>query len=335
MGTTALASALGQFTDWFTWDSVAGLVRVAASIALVVVGVALAIRLADILVTRALRPKPGQDQRRRMDERRLRTLATLIQSCIRYVFYFVGGLTILQLFNVPITSVLATAGIGGLALGFGAQSLVRDVITGFFLVFEGQFGVGDYIQAAGVEGIVEEMGLRVTRIRDFGGQLHIIPNGQITQVTNFMGSGMRVMFEVGISYEADVDRAIQVLQERLDQLAAHQTEVLGEVLIVEGPKVLGVSALSDSSVSLLIWAKAKPMGQWQVERELRKACKQALEQAGISIPYPHVHLVWDETSHGPVPLRVLSGGPAASAGVSPSSEGVTRTAGGSGGERKA
>jgi small conductance mechanosensitive channel len=214
------------------------------------------------------------------EERRLQTLAGLAKSLIRYAVYFIVAVTVLDLSGVETRSILLGAGVAGLAVGFGAQNLVRDVLSGVFILLEDQFSVGDYISLGTIDGIVEEMGLRTTRIRAFGGEVHIIPNGTIERVTNFSRGSIRVLFEVEIAYEEDTSRVIGIVQEVLDRFAA-ESEV-----VTEGPKVLGVSQLGQSGVSLMVWAKVKPMEQWAVGRELRLRIKEAFDRAGIEIPYP-------------------------------------------------
>ncbi len=216
-----------------------------------------------------------------IDSRRAQTLRTLLRSGLHYTVYFIAMVTILNLFGVRVEAILAGAGVVGLAVGFGAQNLVRDVITGFFILLEDQFAVGDYITAAGVSGTVEEMGLRVTRLRDFGGELHIIPNGQITQVTNHSRGNMRALVEVGVAYEENLDRALAVLQEVCEQAARDMTDI-----IAEGPHVLGVVNFGQSDVVIRIIAYTRPMQQWYVERELRRRIKEAFDREGIEIPYP-------------------------------------------------
>ncbi|RKO68005.1 mechanosensitive ion channel family protein [Desulfofundulus salinus] len=216
-----------------------------------------------------------------VDGRRAQTLRTLLKSGLRYTVYFIAMVTILNLFGVRVEAILAGAGVVGLAVGFGAQNLVRDVITGFFLLLEDQFAVGDYITAAGVSGTVEEMGLRVTRLRDFGGELHIIPNGQITQVTNHSRGNMRALVEVGVAYEEDLDRVTAVLQQVCEQAARDMADI-----IAEGPHVLGVVNFGQSDVVIRIIAYTKPMQQWYVERELRRRIKEAFDRENIEIPYP-------------------------------------------------
>lgn len=227
-----------------------------------------------------------------IQERRAKTLKTLTQSVINYVIYFIGGVMILQILGLNTSSLLAAAGIGGLAVGFGAQNLVRDVITGFFILFEDQFGVGDYISAGGVSGVVEEMGIRVTRIRDFGGQLHIIPNGEIKQVTNFMGKSMRVMFDVRVAYSTDVETAIQILGD-LFAGAARKNPA-----IVEGPRVLGVQELGERGVNLRVQARTTAMEQWNVEREIKREILKRFSEAGIEIQNPQRFLLVQETKGG-------------------------------------
>ena len=213
-----------------------------------------------------------------IEERRANTLSTILKSVLRYLIYFVGIVTIVGFF-MDVTSIIAVAGIGGLAIGFGAQDLVRDVVTGFFIFLEDQFSVGDYITVDSFGGIVESMGLRTTQIRDFNGDLHIIPNGEIAKVTNHSRGNMRAMVDVAISYEEDVQRAIGVLNKLCRKIAEENDT------IVDGPHVLGVENLGDFSVNIRIIAKTLNMEQWAVERLLRKEIKEALEQEGIKIPY--------------------------------------------------
>lgn len=240
------------------------------------------IKIGDGVLEQVFKPR---DQKYYFDERRVLTLRTLSRSVLRYVTYFIVGFTVLgQLAKAADTDLrgfLAGAGILGVALGFGAQSLVKDVINGFFILLENQYAVGEYITTGQFSGFVEEVGLRITKIRDWGGEYHIIPNGQIQTVTNYSRGSMRAMVEVGISYEEDIDKALQVMGE----VASGVREELAET-IVDGPEVLGVVALGPSEVVIRTVAKTKPMEQWRVERELRKRYKEAFDREGIEIPYP-------------------------------------------------
>lgn len=232
---------------------------------------------------------------RYLEPRRARTLATLVKSVLRYLVDFLVALTILSMLGIDTSSILVGAGLVGLAVGFGAQNLVRDFLSGFFILLEDQFAVGEYVRAGGYEGVVEEMGLRTTRLRAFGGEVHTIPNGKIEEVTNMSRGDMRVMFEVNIAYEADVDQAIRVIDDALQRYAAENDAV------VEGPRVLGVQELGESGVSLVVWGRTRAMQQWAVGRDLRRRVKQALDAAGIEIPYPRRVMVPPEaTSIGAV-----------------------------------
>jgi small-conductance mechanosensitive channel len=221
-------------------------------------------------------------ERRRtsMDPQKAKTLETLMQSGVRYLIYFIAGITILSTLGVKTESVLASAGIVGIAIGFGAQSLVQDVVTGFFIIFEDQFIVGDYIETAGLSGFVEEMGLRVTKLRDFNGVVHVLPNSKIGNVTNHSRGNRTALVEIAVPYSADVASVQAVLEAALADLAKQLDA------IIEGPKILCIVRLSPSEMVWRIWARTKPMQHWSVEREMRKGLKMALDKAGIEPPYP-------------------------------------------------
>lgn len=214
-------------------------------------------------------------------ERRIVTLRSILNSLIKYIVYFVAGYMLIKEFYKNADAILAGAGIVGLAVGFGAQNLVRDVITGFFILLEDQFAVGEYITAAGVSGNVEEMGFRVTKLRDFTGEVHIVPNGIIQQVTNHNRGSMRALVDVTVAYEEDVDNAIAVLNEVAQQVKADLADI-----ITEGPEVLGVVAVQATGITIRIIARTKPMEQWRVEREIRRISKLAFDRSGMQLPYP-------------------------------------------------
>ncbi len=211
-----------------------------------------------------------------MKKRKAKTLAAIIKSVCKYLFYFIGLIPILEVFGISTSSILATAGVGGLAIGFGAQSLVKDIITGFFILFEDYFSVGDYIKTSNYEGIVEEIGIRSTRLRAFSGDLYIIPNGYIETVTNMSRGDMRALIDIRISYKDDIDNAI----EALDAVAL---KMIDDEDINAGPTVLGVTNLAKEDIVLSIQAMVKPMQQWSIERKLRKAVKEEFQKRGITI----------------------------------------------------
>ena len=225
-------------------------------------------------------------ERRRMamDPQKARTLETLLQSTLRYLLYFIAGITILATLGVKTESLLASAGVVGVAIGFGAQSLVRDVLTGFFIIFEDQFAVGDYIETGGFSGYVEEMGLRVTKLRDPSGVVHVLPNSEISKVSNHSRGNRTALVDIAVAYTANVASVQAILEAALADLA-QQLDT-----IVEGPRVLGIINLSPSEMVWRVWARTKPMQHWSVEREIRKALKTALDEAGLEPPYPHTIL---------------------------------------------
>ncbi len=221
----------------------------------------------------------------RYSEKREETLSRLIQNVVTYVIYFIALIMILEEMSVPVKSLLAGAGIVGLAVGFGAQSLVKDIITGFFIVFEDQFAVGDYVQIGQFEGTVEEIGLRTTKIKNWTGEVHILPNSSIIEVTNFSLYNSIAVVDVSIAYEEDIDRAEQMIQEYLKTIENKYDE------IVSPPEVLGVQMLGSSDVMIRIVAETLPMNHIKIARVLRKEVKQYLDEHGIEIPYPRMVLL--------------------------------------------
>ncbi|MFG6119148.1 mechanosensitive ion channel family protein [Thalassobacillus sp. B23F22_16] len=218
---------------------------------------------------------------RKIPEPRTKTLERLSINLFSYIMMFVFVVMLLEMVGIPIGPLLAGAGIVGLAIGFGAQGLVSDIVTGFFILIERQVDVDDYVTAAGYDGVVEEVGLRTTKLRGFDGTLHYIPNREISGVSNHSRGNMRAMIDIGIAYDENIEEAVAVLQRVCDDFAANDER------IKEGPDVLGVQTLGSSDVVLRILGKTTNMEQWGVERDLRKAMKEALDAAGIEIPFPH------------------------------------------------
>jgi small-conductance mechanosensitive channel len=222
----------------------------------------------------------------RWDERRVNTLSGLAKSMLKYTIYFVGGVIVLDELGVPTTSILAGAGVLGLAVGFGAQNLVRDVLSGFFILFEDQFAVGDYVKVAGATGTVQEIGLRVTRVQVWTGEIHIIPNGMIDHVVNYSRSGMGVLLEVPVALETNLDQAIDIINNVCHEMSEEKSEE-----VVDEPQVLGVTGLDSSGATIMVFGTVAPMKQWAYGRELRKRIKGAFDHEGIEIPYPHRVLI--------------------------------------------
>lgn len=254
-------------------------VRIVAIITAILIITKILIRVISSLIERFFEKQ--KESRFGISDRKADTLSGLLKSILRYALYFIAIVAIAeQLMPNGIKTVLAVTSVAGVAIGFGAQSLVKDVISGFFILFEDQFAVGDYVQIDGMSGIVETLGLRITKIRDFSGDLHILPNGTITKVTNKSRGNMRALVDVDIAYEEDIDHAIGVIQRVSEEIKKEMEE------IVEGPEVLGVTKLGESGITIRVVSKTTPMKQWGVEMELRKRIKYALDNEGIEIPYP-------------------------------------------------
>jgi small conductance mechanosensitive channel len=222
-----------------------------------------------------------------VDVRKVNTLRALAHSILKYTVYFVTGLTVLGQF-VDTTSILATAGIGGLAVGFGAQSLVKDVINGFFILFEDQYAVGDFVTIGDTTGTVEEIGLRITKIRGFKGDLTIIPNGQVQKVVNYTRGNVLAVVDISVPYETDIDKAIKLIEDVAKRYAQENKN------IVEQPQVLGVMDMGDSQITIRAVARTLPLKHWEVERELKKRIKEAFDENDIGVPYPRRVIIQSE-----------------------------------------
>lgn len=247
-------------------------------IVLIFVGVRLGIYASRIIIEKIFAQKAGY--KLYMEERRANTLRSIMVSVARYTLYFIGAVTALGLLGVETASIVAAAGVGGLAVGFGAQNLVRDVITGFFIIFEDQFGINDFVQVAGVSGVVEDMGLRATKIRGYTGELHIVPNGEISKVTNYNRDYTVALVEVGVSYDSNLDHVFAVLDKVCEVAQA------SKAAIIEKPQVVGIVNFGASDIVIRVMAKTMPAQHWEVERYLRKEIKEAFDEAKIEIPFP-------------------------------------------------
>ncbi|TFE03652.1 mechanosensitive ion channel family protein [Jeotgalibacillus sp. R-1-5s-1] len=276
---TLLFNALGSRLADYEW----GALLIAIGIgALKIIGIIIAFLIVRSIGNRILSNVfEKYQEKENISIGRAKTLESLIKNVYGYALIFILVVTILQVFNYDVTALIAGAGIIGLAIGFGAQGLVSDVVTGFFILLEKQIDVGDYITTGEFSGICEEVGLRQTKIRGFDGTLHFVPNREITGMSNHSRGNMRALIDIGISYDDDIDKAIAVMQAACDEVAASND------MIVEGPNVLGVQTLGASDVVIRVIAKTVNNEQWGIERELRKVLKETLDKNGIEIPFPH------------------------------------------------
>lgn len=219
------------------------------------------------------------------NERRQQTLSKLLENVVAYVIYFIAIISILSAFTIDITGLIAGAGVLGLAIGFGAQNLVRDIITGFFIIFEDQFSVGDYVRIGSAEGTVEEIGLRTTKVKAWTGELFIFPNGNVTDVVNFSIHNSIAVVDVNISYESDIAKVENLIQEFLSTLQERYEQ------IIKQPELLGVQNLTTTEVVVRITAETLPMQHFAVARGLRRDLKEYLDERGVEIPYPRMVMV--------------------------------------------
>ncbi|MCI9069568.1 MULTISPECIES: mechanosensitive ion channel family protein [Clostridia] len=212
------------------------------------------------------------------------TIGEVLKSVLKYTVYIIGIGSMLYdiLAKIPVALVSA----GGFAIGLGAQSLVKDIINGFFILFEDQYGVGDHVTIGQYSGIVESIGIRTTILRDFTGDLHLVPNGSVLEVTNHSRGDIRFIVDVEIAYEENVDSAIEVIKKTNELFEEkHKSKLRGEI------EVLGVLSLNASGITIRIIGRAEPLSQWEMERELRKDIKLALDREGIEIPYPKTQII--------------------------------------------
>ena len=224
-------------------------------------------------------------------EQRTRTLISLLRSVGVVLIVVMFIFMTLSALGVQLGPLLAGAGVIGLAVSFGAQSLVKDVISGLFMLFENQFGVGDVIRIEGVSGAVEKMTLRVVVLRDVHGAVHIVPNGQITKVSNLTRSWSRAVLDVAVAHKEDPDHVMAVLREVGGEL---EQDEAWKPLLVEPVQVPGIENLTDTAVTIRVMAKTLPLKQWDVARELRRRIKLRFDRDGIEVPHATQTMYWGE-----------------------------------------
>lgn len=223
------------------------------------------------------------------------TLKRVLKNVLHYVIAFVAALIVLTYLGVNVASIIAAAGVIGLAVSFGAQSLIKDIFAGFFIIFEDQYGVGEYITVNNnFTGIVELVGLRTTELRGDSGELIIIPNGSITDVVNYCRGAFRIKETFEISFDSPIDHAEDVIRDVMNRYYDEHIELMAE----KRPVVDGLDVIGASGVSVCVFLWVKPMEQWHVAREVKKLVVQELQKEGITIPYPVTELITKEAVHG-------------------------------------
>ncbi len=253
----------------------------------------IAIKAAKLLVFHFLnKRKEGKDEE---FVKRVDTVGAVISSVILITILILALIMILGEFGISIGPILAAAGIVGVALGFGAQHLVKDVITGFFILLDDQIRVGDVVQIAGKGGLVEKVGMRVTVLRDLAGNVHYVHNGEITVITNMTKGYSRYVFDIGVAYREDVDEVIEVVKQ-IDEEMRNDPNFSSDIL--EPIEILGLDQFADSAVIIKARTKTKPIKQWSIGREFNKRLKKRFDELDIEIPFPHVTMYAGQDKQG-------------------------------------
>jgi moderate conductance mechanosensitive channel len=260
-----------------------GLVVVVAIVAFVLLRAAVRVGVRGLLERSTAEGDPATMPPMEL-ERRVNTIARLIIRIGGAVIGIIAVLMALGEFNIDIGPAVAGLGVVGIAVGFGAQTLIRDWLAGIFIVLENQFSEGDVVRIGGVEGAVESFSLRRTTLRDLDGTVHTVPNGQITVASNMTRLWARVNLDVGVAYDTDIDRATALINAVGDEL---QADPEWGPRLLEPPKVVRVNALADSAVTLKVLGQVRAAEQWAVAGELRKRILGAFAANGIEIPFPH------------------------------------------------
>ncbi|MBN1190199.1 MAG: mechanosensitive ion channel family protein [Dehalococcoidales bacterium] len=273
-----------------TWLSL-HLGKLLALIILLVILLLASIQIIPRLVQSGVRGT-GTEQNEDESKKRADTLSGVITTTVQIVIIFLFLMMALAEFNINIAALITGAGIIGIAVGFGAQSLVKDIIAGLFVIMENQYRKGDVIRIADIAGVVEEINLRRTILRDLDGIIHVVPNGEIRVASNFTKMMSRVNLNISVAYDTDLDKAIAVINRVGEEL---DTDPQWSPLLLSTPKVLRVDNLGDSGIDIKILADTRPSQQWAITGELRLRLKKAFDKEGIEIPWPHTKVYFGNT----------------------------------------
>lgn len=255
------------------------------STALILLGAWTVVRFGNLAIhkTVARSVRPSSHKNRAEELKREETVIQIVSGALNIVVWPLALILIIAQFGINVGPLIAGAGVIGVALGFGAQSLVKDVISGLFIIAENQYGVGDVVDLDGTTGKVQHITLRSTVLRDLDGIVHHVPNGTIERASNYSSEHSGVNLDVGVAYDSDLEKVIKVVN-RVGKELAKDPEWQDQIL--ETPYFLRVDNLGDSSIDLKIVGNVKPLQQWAVTGELRKRLKIAFDKEGIEIPFP-------------------------------------------------
>lgn len=277
---------LDRVIDWFLSSGL--------SILVIVILTLIALKLVRIIPGKILATVKKKAEETE-SKKRLDTLTSLLNYILSATVLGIAIIMILGEFGIAIGPILAAAGIAGVAIGFGAQHLVQDIISGFFILIDDQIRVGDVVQTAGKGGLVEKVNLRMTVLRDLAGNVHYIPNGRIDIVTNMTQDYSRFVFDIGVAYRENVDEVIEVIK-KVDEDLRNDPGFKDDIL--EPMEVLGLDQFGDSAIIIKARTKTKPIKQWGVAREFNRRLKMAFDEQDIEIPFPHVTLYMGQDKRG-------------------------------------
>ncbi|HLR52363.1 MAG TPA: mechanosensitive ion channel family protein [Candidatus Avamphibacillus sp.] len=265
---------------------VAAILRVVLQLVLLIIAFLIVVPIGKKVIEKAL---AKTIKSKKVSEARMKTLEKLLVNIFSYVMLFIFIVMFFATLGIEIGPIIAGAGVIGLAVAFGAQGLVSDIVTGFFIILEQQLEIDDYVTTAGYGGIVEEIGLRTTKIRSFDGTLNYVPNRYIEGVANHTRGNMRALVDISISHEDNIDEAIAVLEKVC-------AEFQKDDRFKDGPNAVGVQSLDTTEVVLRVIGQTENGLQWECERDMRKRIKEAFDEKNIEIPYPH-HVLIQKDNH--------------------------------------
>lgn len=277
------------------------LLKSGARILLVFILMMVGIRLSHLVADRLFVGRRKKDDEEY--KKRVATLSSVVSQLLGVTIIIVATVMILGELGVEIGPVLAAAGVIGVAIGFGAQHLVRDIISGFFILLDDQIRVGDVVQIAGRGGLVEKISLRMTILRDLAGNVHYVRNGEIDVVTNMTKEYSRYVFDIGVAYREDVDEVIEVVKQVDEELRADPAFTND---ILEPIEILGLDQFGSSSIIIKARTKTKPIRQWAIGREFNRRLKKRFDEKDIEIPFPHVTLYMGQDKTGEAPPMNVS-----------------------------
>jgi small conductance mechanosensitive channel len=293
---------LQQFFLSFSWET---LIKTSFRVAIILLiswgGMKVLQNFLKRLESRLLKKSREEGEPASESEKRVETIVRLLKQGALLALWLTASLVILRELGVDIAPIIASAGIVGLAVGFGAQNLVRDIISGFFIILENQIRVGDVAIINGTGGLVEQINFRTIVLRDLSGAVHIFPTGTITTLSNLTNEWSAYVFDIGVAYKENTDEVIEIV--RRVGSAMQEDEEFGRY-IVEEPEIFGVDKFVDSAVIIKGRIKTKPIRQWLVGREFLRRIKHAFDENSIEIPFPHRMVYHGETGK-PFEVKIL------------------------------